>query len=81
MLREGDWGRVVRLFYHIFYGEGFVVHPGCKFQREADKRPFAGENLIARVYSLNAHKSLRMAHNTTHVLCVCVCVWGGGGGG
>ena len=44
VLREGDWGRVVRLFYHIFYGEGFVVHPGCKLQREADKKPFAGKN-------------------------------------
>lgn len=41
-LEAGEWGRRIRLFYHIFYGEGFVVHPGQTHQREADPRPFAG---------------------------------------
>lgn len=40
---EAEWGKRVRLFYHIFYGEGYVVHPGRQYQREADSRPFAGE--------------------------------------
>ncbi len=44
MLQKGDWGRVVRLFYHGFYGEGFVVHPGAKYQREGEERPFAGND-------------------------------------
>jgi len=39
---EGEWGKRVRLFYHIFYGEGYVVQPGRQYQREADSRPFAG---------------------------------------
>ncbi|XP_064381974.1 uncharacterized protein LOC135330924 [Halichondria panicea] len=42
VLQKGDWGKVVRLFYHGFYGEGFVVHPGAKYQREGEERPFAG---------------------------------------
>ena len=46
VLREGDWGRVVRLFYHIFYGEGFVIKPGCNYQREPDEQPFAGKAKI-----------------------------------
>ncbi len=44
MLQKGDWGKVVRLFYHGFYGEGFVVHPGAKYQREGEERPFAGND-------------------------------------
>ena len=44
MLREGEWGRVVRLFYHIFYGEGFVIKPGCSYQRQPDEQPFAGKS-------------------------------------
>ena len=43
VLAEGEWGRVMRLFYHIFYGEGFVIRPGQKYTRDADSRPFAGE--------------------------------------
>ena len=43
VLDEGNWGRVVRLFYHIFYGEGLVLHPGSKYQRKADARPYAGQ--------------------------------------
>ena len=33
----------MRLFYHVFYGEGFVVKPGMGCTREADPRPFAGD--------------------------------------
>ena len=44
MLSEGEWGRTVRLFYHIFYGEGFVIRPGHTYQREKDERPFAGKS-------------------------------------
>lgn len=43
VLCQGDWGRVVRLFYHIFYGEGLVLHPGQKYERKDDSRPYAGE--------------------------------------
>lgn len=39
---EGSWGRKVRLFYHMFYGEGFIVSPGQSYTRQAEKRPFAG---------------------------------------
>lgn len=42
VLREGEWGRVVRLFYHIFYGEGLVLQPGHEYTREPDNRPHAG---------------------------------------
>ena len=40
---EGEWGRRVRLFYHIFYGEGYVIRPGGQYQRDADNKPFAGK--------------------------------------
>ena len=43
VMSEGEWGRVVRLFYHIFYGEGVVIKPGHTYQREKDDRPFAGK--------------------------------------
>ena len=43
VIEEGGWGRRLRLFYHIFYGEGFVVRPGQVYTRQADSRPFAGE--------------------------------------
>lgn len=41
-LAEGSWGKKVQLFYHMFYGEGFVIHPGQSYSREGDMRPFAG---------------------------------------
>lgn len=41
-LAEGPWGRHIRLFYHLFYGEGFIVKPGATFKREGDQRPYAG---------------------------------------
>ena len=50
VLREGEWGRVVRLFYHIFYGEGIVIKPEHTYKREKDDRPFAGELLYKAVY-------------------------------
>ena len=43
VLSEGEWGRVVRLFYHIFYGEGLVLHPGTKYQQQPNHRPYAGQ--------------------------------------
>lgn len=42
VIQEGPWGRQVRLFYHSFYGEGFVVKPQHSFKRPADPRPYAG---------------------------------------
>ena len=42
-LEEGEWGRRVRLFYHIFYGEGFVIRPQKSYVRKEDGRPYAGE--------------------------------------
>ena len=42
VLHNGEWGRVHRLFYHIFYGEGLVLHPGMRYERDADDRPCAG---------------------------------------
>ena len=42
ILSEGVWGRHLRLFYHIFYGEGFVIRPGQSFTRQPDPRPYAG---------------------------------------
>ena len=42
VILEGDWGRQLRLFYHLFYGEGFIIHPGKSFTREPDARPYAG---------------------------------------
>ena len=44
VLQHGDWGRLVRLFYHIFYGEGLVLEPGHSFTRQADDRPYAGQS-------------------------------------
>lgn len=44
MIEEGEWGRRLRLFYHIFYGEGFVVKPSYIYTRQPDSRPFAGES-------------------------------------
>ena len=49
VVSKGDWGRVVRLFYHIFYGEGFVIKPGNSYLREADERPFAGKHYLRNV--------------------------------
>ncbi len=46
MMEEGQWGRRLRLFYHLFYGEGFVVRPGKSFQRERTDRPFAGDSTL-----------------------------------
>lgn len=44
VIEEGEWGRRLRLFYHMFYGEGFVVKPGYSYTRQSDSRPFAGES-------------------------------------
>ena len=41
-LDQGPWGRKLRIFYYIFYGEGFIIHPGQTYTREADVHPFAG---------------------------------------
>jgi hypothetical protein len=41
-ISEGDWGRHLKLFYHLFHGEGFVLHPRKNFIRDADCRPYAG---------------------------------------
>lgn len=41
-LEEGSWGRKIRTFYYIFYGEGLIIHPGQSYTRGADVRPFAG---------------------------------------
>ena len=41
-LSEGDWGRQIRVFYQLFYGEGFIIKPGSTFKREGDQRPYAG---------------------------------------
>jgi len=42
IIEQGDWGCSRQLFYHMFYGEGYVVEPGKIFKRHADVRPFAG---------------------------------------
>lgn len=42
ILLQGDWGCSKQLFYHMFYGEGYVIEPGKVFTRASDKRPFAG---------------------------------------
>lgn len=42
ILLQGKWGYCKRLFYHMFYGEGYVIEPGKVFTRSPDKRPFAG---------------------------------------
>jgi len=42
VLRAGEWGHVLRLFYHIFYGEGLVLRPGHTYHRQEDDRPYAG---------------------------------------
>ena len=41
-LDEGPWGYKLRLFYHLFYGEGFFICPGKSYVRERDERPYAG---------------------------------------
>ena len=41
-LDEGPWGFKLRLFYRLFYGEGFVIRPGMSYTRGADERPYAG---------------------------------------
>ena len=42
LIEQGDWGCSRQLFYHMFYGEGYVVEPGKTFKRCPDVRPFAG---------------------------------------
>ena len=42
ILMQGDWGYSKQLFYHMFYGEGYVIEPGKVFTRDPDMRPFAG---------------------------------------
>lgn len=41
-LEQGDWGYRIRLFYHLFYGEGFIISPGKTYTRDKDERPYAG---------------------------------------
>ncbi len=41
-LDEGPWGYKLRLFYHLFYGEGYVIRPGMSHTRDKDERPYAG---------------------------------------
>ena len=41
-LLQGDWGYCKQLFYHMFYGEGYVIEPGKVFITSPDARPFAG---------------------------------------
>lgn len=41
-ISEGPWGFKLRLFYHIFYGEGFIIRPEHTYTREKDERPYAG---------------------------------------
>eukprot|EP00036_Acanthoecidae_sp_10tr_P013983 CAMPEP_0206287296 /NCGR_PEP_ID=MMETSP0106_2-20121207/1035_1 /ASSEMBLY_ACC=CAM_ASM_000206 /TAXON_ID=81532 /ORGANISM="Acanthoeca-like sp., Strain 10tr" /LENGTH=408 /DNA_ID=CAMNT_0053717829 /DNA_START=88 /DNA_END=1312 /DNA_ORIENTATION=+ len=41
-LEEGEWGRRLRLFHHHFYGEGFEVNPGQRYERPPSDQPFAG---------------------------------------
>ena len=41
-ISEGPWGFKLRLFYRIFYGEGFIICPGQTYTREKDERPYAG---------------------------------------
>ena len=42
ILMQGDWGYSKQLFYHMFYGEGYVIEPAKVFTRDPDTRPFAG---------------------------------------
>lgn len=42
ILEEGEWGKKVQLFYHKFYGEGFIVNSGHKYVSAEDSRPRAG---------------------------------------
>ena len=64
-LSEGEWGRRVRLFYHIFYGEGLVVHPGKKYHKEADSRPFAGGWLRVCTHSTGHNISIALVDHYT----------------
>ncbi len=82
MLQDGDWGRLVRLFYHIFYGEGVVLEPGHTFTRQADNRPYAGQltTIQLEIYMQNA--STFSYFVTKHVLwfdldcaSTCVCMY------
>eukprot|EP00048_Salpingoeca_helianthica_P021735 m.14158 g.14158 ORF g.14158 m.14158 type:complete len:400 (+) comp6348_c0_seq1:23-1222(+) len=41
VIASGEWGRVIRIFYFEFYGEGFELQPGGKYVRAAEARPFA----------------------------------------
>lgn len=50
VLEEGEWGRRVRLFYHLFYGEGFVISPGHTYTRQPNTRPFAGDKTVCVYY-------------------------------
>ena len=63
MIEEGGWGRRLRLFYHIFYGEGFVVRPEQAYTRQPDSRPFAGELRYARsTYNFMYHSPSLLAY-------------------
>lgn len=42
VLEEGVWGKKVQLFYHNFYGEGFIVNPQHKCTAVKDNHPRAG---------------------------------------
>ena len=42
ILLQGDWGYCKQLFYHMFYGEGYVIEASKVFTRAPDVRPFAG---------------------------------------
>lgn len=42
VLEEGEWGKKVQLFYHKFYGEGFILNPGHQYKGIKDSRPRAG---------------------------------------
>eukprot|EP00054_Salpingoeca_dolichothecata_P022945 m.151654 g.151654 ORF g.151654 m.151654 type:complete len:409 (+) comp24514_c0_seq3:1-1227(+) len=40
-IESGSWGRQIRIFFHDFYGEGFEISPGEKFERKPDEKPYA----------------------------------------
>ena len=65
VIGEGVWGRRVRLFYHIFYGEGYVIRPREKYQREGDGRPFAGGWSLSLYYSVVGTWSGALIHNSS----------------
>jgi hypothetical protein len=41
-LEVGPWGRRIQLFHHQFYGEGFEINPGERFERAPTDQPYAG---------------------------------------